>query len=239
MLVFYFFFLMIRRPPRSTLFPYTTLFRSDAGDDLGLGGRLLLEVALDDGGELLERFKNREVELREEVEGKHDPAVAVDHERLHGGSPARDSSRYNDAMPILSARDQAAVRKEFERIAGPVKLVVFSQSLAAPELCQQNEQLVREVAELSDQITVEVLNLAIDRERAEAYGIDQVPAIVVEGSRDWGIRFLGVPLGYEFSNLIDSIIVASSGEPTLSEDTLALLRALASDVDIKVFSTPT
>src|SRR2546429_3551599 len=27
-LYFYFFFLMIRRPPRSTLFPYTTLFRS-------------------------------------------------------------------------------------------------------------------------------------------------------------------------------------------------------------------
>src|SRR6266487_6232659 len=25
----FFFFLMIRRPPRSTLFPYTTLFRSD------------------------------------------------------------------------------------------------------------------------------------------------------------------------------------------------------------------
>src|SRR5260221_6643503 len=28
--VFFFFFLMIRRPPRSTLFPYTTLFRSGA-----------------------------------------------------------------------------------------------------------------------------------------------------------------------------------------------------------------
>src|SRR5258708_33808284 len=28
-LLFLFFFLMIRRPPRSTLFPYTTLFRSD------------------------------------------------------------------------------------------------------------------------------------------------------------------------------------------------------------------
>src|SRR6266496_6643397 len=27
----YFFFLMIRRPPRSTLFPYTTLFRSHGG----------------------------------------------------------------------------------------------------------------------------------------------------------------------------------------------------------------
>src|SRR5258707_1690119 len=29
-----FFFLMIRRPPRSTLFPYTTLFRSLAGEPI-------------------------------------------------------------------------------------------------------------------------------------------------------------------------------------------------------------
>src|SRR3712207_6629376 len=32
MAVYCFFFLMIRRPPRSTLFPYTTLFRSNAAD---------------------------------------------------------------------------------------------------------------------------------------------------------------------------------------------------------------
>src|SRR5216683_4393375 len=30
----FFFFLMIRRPPRSTLFPYTTLFRSHSPDQL-------------------------------------------------------------------------------------------------------------------------------------------------------------------------------------------------------------
>src|SRR2546422_10913530 len=34
-----FFFLMIRRPPRSTLFPYTTLFRSRRGDVRRLGAR--------------------------------------------------------------------------------------------------------------------------------------------------------------------------------------------------------
>src|SRR5579884_4439799 len=38
----FFFFLMIRRPPRSTLFPYTTLFRSPAvGLDLERGGLVL------------------------------------------------------------------------------------------------------------------------------------------------------------------------------------------------------
>jgi alkyl hydroperoxide reductase subunit AhpF len=143
-------------------------------------------------------------------------------------------------MALLNDRDQAAVRKEFEKIAGPVTLIVFSQELAAAELCRQNEALVREVAALAPSlITVEVLNLAIDRERAEAYGIDRVPAIVVEGARDYGIRFLGVPAGYEFSNLIDAIIVASSGTAALTEETQRALSELTADIDIKVFSTPT
>src|SRR5947208_11535239 len=37
--MFSFFFLMIRRPPASTLFPYTTLFRSCAGDERREGER--------------------------------------------------------------------------------------------------------------------------------------------------------------------------------------------------------
>src|SRR2546425_8989526 len=41
-----FFFLMIRRPPRSTLFPYTTLFRSCAFERLRLQDLLGLDVGL-------------------------------------------------------------------------------------------------------------------------------------------------------------------------------------------------
>src|SRR3712207_9489463 len=37
-----FFFLMIRRPPRSTLFPYTTLFRSQKGQKARSGGGVRL-----------------------------------------------------------------------------------------------------------------------------------------------------------------------------------------------------
>src|SRR3712207_7650490 len=47
MCLHFFFFLMIRRPPRSTLFPYTTLFRSHPkGGLLGLRGPLLFKVQL-------------------------------------------------------------------------------------------------------------------------------------------------------------------------------------------------
>src|SRR3712207_8877293 len=44
----YFFFLMIRRPPRSTLFPYTTLFRSVLGG-FDVLGRLDVFRRLDRG----------------------------------------------------------------------------------------------------------------------------------------------------------------------------------------------
>src|SRR6266850_1731966 len=48
MSLFLFFFLMIRRPPRSTLFPYTTLFRSQEGlDAVGEGDEADAVVVLD------------------------------------------------------------------------------------------------------------------------------------------------------------------------------------------------
>jgi alkyl hydroperoxide reductase subunit AhpF len=141
-------------------------------------------------------------------------------------------------MGFLSAQDEQAVRQEFVRMAGPVKIAVFASELG-DETHRQTVALVKEVAALSDQITVEVLNPHIDRERAAAYGIEHAPALVVEGAVDYGLRFYGIPAGYEFANLIDSIIVASTGEPAVSAATRDALGALAQDVTIKVFTTPT
>lgn len=141
-------------------------------------------------------------------------------------------------MAFLSARDEAAVRKEFERIGGPVKLTVFASELGGDHNAQA-VALVKEVAALSDQISVTVLNPHIEREQAAAYGVTESPAVVVEGAQDYGIRFLGVPGGYEFSNLIDSIIAVSTGEAGLAEETKSTLAALTDDVTIKVFTTPT
>ena len=141
-------------------------------------------------------------------------------------------------MSILSDRDRTAVRDELAKLAGPVKLVVFTSALGS-ETSVEAERLVREVAECSDQVTAEVLNLHIDRERAVAYGVERQPAIVVEGAKDYGIRFFGVPMGYEFSNLIDSMLAASSGVPQLSAASLERLQGLTEPVHLQVFATPT
>jgi alkyl hydroperoxide reductase subunit AhpF len=141
-------------------------------------------------------------------------------------------------MAFLSAKDEAAVKQEFERIGGPVKLTVFASELGS-EHNGQTVALIREVAALSDQLSVTVLNPHIDRDQAAAYGITESPAVVVEGTQDYGIRFLGIPAGYEFSNLIDSIIAVSTGDAGLSDATKAALAGLTEDVTIKVFATPT
>lgn len=141
-------------------------------------------------------------------------------------------------MAFLSDRDRQAVQQELTKLAGPVKLIVFTQELGA-ETCVQTEQLLKEVAELSDQVSLEIYNLILDREKAEQYGVDRVPAIVVEGARDYGIRFYGLPAGYEFSNLIDSMLLAGSGRPQLSDETLDRLASVQRPVSIQVFTTPT
>src|SRR3712207_8854364 len=54
-----FFFLMIRRPPRSTLFPYTTLFRSAFGPDPPKGAQRAAAVRnLSPSGDLVEAAAN-------------------------------------------------------------------------------------------------------------------------------------------------------------------------------------
>src|SRR3712207_7595388 len=85
---------MIRRPPRSTLFPYTTLFRS-----MGLGVTLALPtVSL---GVTRERAGAEEAQHGERREGQRDQSS-------HGRSPAgpgsgdRKSTRLNSSHANIS-----------------------------------------------------------------------------------------------------------------------------------------
>src|SRR5688572_31375478 len=63
--LFLVFFLMIRRPPRSTLFPYTTLFRS-----VPLGAELLVDRLVDDEGHLPLRLNERSEEHTSELQSQ-------------------------------------------------------------------------------------------------------------------------------------------------------------------------
>jgi glutaredoxin-like protein len=141
-------------------------------------------------------------------------------------------------MALLKDKDRERVRGELASLANPVKLIAFTQELAC-EYCRELEQLAGELGELSDQLKVEVYNFQIDKEVVARYRVDKIPAIVVEGDRDRGVRFYGIPMGYEFTTLLGAIKDAAARATGLAAETKAALRLLASPVHLQVFVTPT
>lgn len=145
-------------------------------------------------------------------------------------------------MALLSERDQAVLRQHFADLADPVQLLLFTGD--ACEYCDDTRTLLRELAALApERILLQVVDRAEAPALAEQYGIDKVPAIVIlkDGAepRDTGIRFFGIPSGYEFATLIDDIQMVSSGEHGLAPATLAWLAELDRPLHLQVFVTPT
>src|SRR2546430_10244001 len=88
-----FFFLMIRRPPRSTLFPYTTLFRS------GRGHRAHDELGEADGDEALDERAQRRQPHRRELDRSRTPRR---HHARGGRVEDRKSTRLNSSHSQIS-----------------------------------------------------------------------------------------------------------------------------------------
>lgn len=84
-------------------------------------------------------------------------------------------------------------------------------------------------------------NFTLDKNRVEEYKVDKIPAMVVcDGTgKDYGIRFYGIPAGYEFTSLIEAIRNVSSGESGLTEKSKQELKKLNKPVHIQVFVTLT
>jgi len=147
-------------------------------------------------------------------------------------------------MALISDKDAELLRREFaERMTLPVKLVMFTQETEC-QFCAETRQIVEELAGLSDKVTAEVFDLVADKAQVERFGIDKIPAIVpvrVEeaGERDYGIRFYGIPSGYEFTTLIEDLWDVSVGSTDLKPKTKQALAKLDRPVHIQVFVTPT
>jgi len=142
-------------------------------------------------------------------------------------------------MPLLQDKDKETVKTRFqEGLVNPVRLVNFTQVFEC-EFCAETRQLVEEVAALSDKITLEVYNFAIDKEKVEEYKVDKIPAIAIVGEKDYGIRYYGIPSGYEFSSLIEDIIDVSRGEAELLPATKEALASITEPLHFQVFVTPT
>lgn len=143
-----------------------------------------------------------------------------------------------DIMSLLGDKERDQVGQMFGDLVNPVKLITFTQEQEC-EFCEETRELIEELATLSDKVEAEIYDFVENADVAEKYGIDKIPAVAILGEKDYGIRYFGIPSGYEFSALIEDIQDVSAADSGLAETSRSTLAGLKEPLHIQVFTTPT
>ena len=142
-------------------------------------------------------------------------------------------------MALLRPEEEAKAREWFAALDLPVELLVALGPEETPlagagdvDFGAEAVRVAEGLAELGELVSVRVEH--------EPEGVPRFPAISVrpEG-RDVGIRYDGLPWGYELGSLVGAILEAGKPEPTLRPESVEALAALDRDLALDVFVTPT
>jgi alkyl hydroperoxide reductase subunit AhpF len=142
-------------------------------------------------------------------------------------------------VTLLRAEEEAKVRAWFAELERPVELVVALGPEETPlggagdvDFGAETVKLVEQLAELGESVTCRVVQ--------EPEDVPRFPSISIrpEG-RDVGVRYDGLPWGYEMGSLVGAVVEAGKAESSLRPESVAALAELERDVSLDVFVTPT
>jgi len=144
---------------------------------------------------------------------------------------------------LLDENITAQIQEVFEQLQEPVAVLFFGQKHDC-QYCDDTLQMAQELVEISDKLSIQIYDIDEDAEVARQYNVDKAPGLVLVGRDgdqllDYGIRFAGIPSGHEFSSLIHDLVIVSSRDSGLAEETRAFLKTLDKPVRMLVFVTPT
>ncbi|MGH2732454.1 MAG: hypothetical protein ACRDJG_05885 [Actinomycetota bacterium] len=152
-------------------------------------------------------------------------------------------------MGFLSSADETHLRNRFDtELTNPVRVLLFTEpagGLYVPgrrecRTCADTEALMAEVAGLSENIRLEIINVPSAPDVAAEWDVSLTPTIAVCRESDQGVRFVGLPGGYEFTSFVETLIsTGADGGSHLAHETLERLATLSAAIDIKTFITPT
>ena len=142
-------------------------------------------------------------------------------------------------MALISDKDKDFITETFaDRLRSDVTVLFFTQEHECM-YCRETRGFVEELTALSDKLHLETYDLVNDAEVAAAHGIDKIPAIKLIGETDHGVRFFGMPMGYEFTVIVEDIIDVSWGTSNMDPETMGNILPIEDKTHIQVFVSPT
>ena len=139
---------------------------------------------------------------------------------------------------ILNDIQKEQIRKQFEKLTGDVELIVFTQENECL-LCKDTRELILDLGTLSPKIKTKVYDFVKNGDEDIKYNIKRIPAIAIVGNKDYGIRYYGMPAGYEFPVIVDDIIDVSRGATSLPDSVKKRLSEIKKPVHLQIFVSPT
>ena len=142
------------------------------------------------------------------------------------------------ADSLLRDKDVEFVSETLGDLEKDVKLVLAT-SRGDCEFCSLTEGFLNDIAALAPRVSVEIFDIGKEPARAEELGIDRAPGIAILGIKDSGLRYYGLPTGYEFVTFIGAIRRSADGDHGLLPETAEALAGVEKPVQLTVFSTKT
>ncbi len=138
----------------------------------------------------------------------------------------------------MDEKTKMELQQILKGLVSPVKLLFFTQKNACPT-CTQQQELLEELASLSNRLELKVYDFVLNGDEVTSYRIDKIPATTVVGKKNYGIRFYGLTAGYEFTSLIEAIVMVSTGQSGLHPELEKLVADIKEQVHMQVFVTLT
>jgi alkyl hydroperoxide reductase subunit F len=137
---------------------------------------------------------------------------------------------------IIEDKVKKEVTPLFEKLKGHVEIIFFTDKKDC-QFCDKQQELLEELASLSDNLKLQIYDRTEHADKAEKYRIDKVPATAIIGKQDHGIRFFGLTAGHEFSSLMQAIIMVGTGTSGIPPDLERMIREIEHEVHIEVMTT--
>lgn len=142
-------------------------------------------------------------------------------------------------MPMFDEKTSSQLKELLSKMDKPINIHFFTQEFECTA-CETTGQFLSEIANLNDKIQLHKHDF-IKSEMTKEFNINNIPAIVISDTNNKlkGVRFLGIPAGYEINSFIKACIEVSGVKDSLNDDILNRIKKIDKKIHIQVFVTLT
>jgi alkyl hydroperoxide reductase subunit AhpF len=140
-------------------------------------------------------------------------------------------------MQMIADNVRAQLAPILTTLTNEVTILLFTQKEGC-HFCTLARELLEELTALSGKLKLEIHDFIENSDLARKYAVDKTPAIALIGEKDYGIRFYGIPAGYEFTTFVEDLIDISKRDPGLPADLTGKLAEVIQPVHIQVMISP-